>query len=313
MEVSPDRPRWDQRRTGCRWEDPLADVSESVRKPNHLTLTGQLYHVGVNCLIDTGAICSVVSSFTYTRIPAKQRPPLAEETRGYRGANGQRLKIWGKMAAPLTFGRVKVQQTLLVADIDGDVLLGMDFLREQSCFLNLKNGVVRVQEEESRCWDLAAIYAHNCTAAMGKAELKLPMDQTDVAEWPHVGTGTQQEVTEPTVQLSVEPDVMGNGTLVSAWLEKAIAIIQLDLAETVPQGPEEMPGGIGSRQTCEGPTTPLSCPVPMPVHTTQVLPPDDRKDEVLASEPNQNRDSWLLASEDGLIMAAWPQGREKPE
>ena len=199
----------------CRRAGQPAHGSERAGKPNHLTLAGQLYNLGVSCLIDTGSTDSIVSSETFQRIPTEQRPQLTEEKGEYTGVDGRRLRIWGRMDVPLVFGHVKVWQSLLVADIDGEVLLGMDFLMNHQCSLDLKRGLVRVGKEELRCWDQNEDRAHFRVTTEAQVELQPHESRTIVARVQRTGEVTQWGLIEPSVQLSDNPKVMVGRTLVS--------------------------------------------------------------------------------------------------
>jgi hypothetical protein len=160
---------------GCIGATVPANVEDMAQKPNHLTLDGQMFQLGVSCLIDTGATDSLVSFRTYARIPEDQKPLLTEERAQYTGVDGRPLKILGRMDAPLTFGRVKVQQNLLVADVGGEVLLGMDFLMGHQCSLDLYDGSIRLGPDELQCWELEGGHARYRAGKTGSSTRKSPL------------------------------------------------------------------------------------------------------------------------------------------
>ena len=59
----------------------------------------------------------------------------------------------GFLQCQFTFGKTNVSQTVLVADIPTEVLLGMDFLKENKCELDLARNIMHLKNEKIDCWD----------------------------------------------------------------------------------------------------------------------------------------------------------------
>ncbi len=249
--------------------------TQPAKRPNHLTLAGQLCQMGVNCLIDTGATDSIVSASTYERIPAEQRPPLTGETGVYTGVDGQRLRVWGKMEAPLVFEHVRVWQGLVVAEIDGEVILGMDFLQRQQCSLDIVKGVVRVGKEELRCWDQNADNARFRVVTETEVELKPHETRTVIARVQRTGEMTPWAVIEPRVQLSDNPKLMVGRTLVSTSRDEVPVRIHNSGDEPEVLRPKELLGWCQSVQSCGDAQDPPSADPRRQVRNIQA--PVDRK------------------------------------
>jgi hypothetical protein len=74
------------------------------------------------------------------------------------------------MTGVLIFGHTRVDQNLLVADISGEVILGMDFLAEKECRLDLPKCVLHLQHEMG-CWDEKENNAHSLVMCKDHVEL----------------------------------------------------------------------------------------------------------------------------------------------
>ena len=105
----------------------------------------KLGELTVNLVIDTGSSVTLLSSKAFRQI-AQDRIDLSP----YRGklslADGSDLPVKGVAKALLSFQGVDVWQTVLVADIEADGLLGIDFFKEHECELRYKDGMLIVKD-----------------------------------------------------------------------------------------------------------------------------------------------------------------------
>ena len=76
---------------------------------------------------DTGATRTVVSTRVYHKIPTARRPQL-EASRRLARADGKPLKEKGKVTFNIQIGDLKLQRALVVAEMEDDILLGLDIL-----------------------------------------------------------------------------------------------------------------------------------------------------------------------------------------
>lgn len=148
---------------------PCLAASEQKHRRS-LVVNGQLCGLPARCLIDTGATDSLVSHDFYQQIPEENRPQLKA---------------------------VDVQE-LLVGDIGIEMLLGMDFLFENTCRcqLDILTGVLLSRRERIQCRDNSEDSA--CFKVVGRGTVRLPSSQSSIvpARLRKVGN-TSQGVIEP--------------------------------------------------------------------------------------------------------------------
>lgn len=95
-----------------------------------LYVKGFIEDQSVNCLIDTGAVKTVLSNRIYGRLPQSQRFPLRNENTDIFLADGSSSKTYGTGDTMLRLGGQEIMTSLVVADIEEDVILGMDLLSQ---------------------------------------------------------------------------------------------------------------------------------------------------------------------------------------
>ncbi|KAK9747283.1 Zinc knuckle [Popillia japonica] len=67
---------------------------------------------------------------------------------GHIEATGESAAIHGEVQMSLTIGRTRIEHWVLVADIEEEVMLGVDVMRPHGFNLDLENGVIRVGSDE---------------------------------------------------------------------------------------------------------------------------------------------------------------------
>ena len=86
----------------------------------------------VNFTVDTGATCTILANRIYKLIP--NRPDLigVGVRKLSKMANGQMMTFLGKASFKLDFGNLAINKQIYVADIEDDVLLGSDILKNDN-------------------------------------------------------------------------------------------------------------------------------------------------------------------------------------
>jgi hypothetical protein len=92
-------------------------------------IKGSVEGIPVMFTTDTGATCTVISGSIYNSIPEGQRPVL-EKSSNLTGPGGIQLSVWGKAKFKLKLGELQFEKVLFVAEIQDDVLLGVDILQK---------------------------------------------------------------------------------------------------------------------------------------------------------------------------------------
>ena len=152
--------QWQGQQTG-ELEQNNGETRENLSRMHaSLIVIGQLNEIPVRCLLDTGSAISLVSTATYNRIPKSVRPELASVREKFTGVNGGSLQVHGRMNGVMVFGHTQIHQELLVAETDVEVLLGMNFLQDHSCHLDLPRGILNLGEERLSCWNEDVDHAH---------------------------------------------------------------------------------------------------------------------------------------------------------
>lgn len=127
-------------------------VSRSYRD---LLVSCSINEVEVCCLVDTGAVVTILSVRAWKKIHGgDQEPSLQPSSKNLFLADDSALLIDGEVELCLSFGNLAVKQTMIVADIHVDALLGMDFLSGHGCQIDIQNlklivGMVSIPLRES--------------------------------------------------------------------------------------------------------------------------------------------------------------------
>ena len=108
--------------------------------------------IRMNCLIDTGASLTVIHPSKYLSIPEQGRPPLQKIDRHLRMADGGQIPAIGKTILTLDFGRgVKVDQTVVVADVEAPLVLGYDFQFLNKCLVDVGQCCIYINGQRFSC------------------------------------------------------------------------------------------------------------------------------------------------------------------
>ena len=67
-------------------------------------------------------------------------------------ADGQQLKVGGRMDLEITLGPIKSVHTIVVGDINSSAILGMDFMANHACQLDLNKSVMKINNMEVNMW-----------------------------------------------------------------------------------------------------------------------------------------------------------------
>ena len=101
-------------------------------------------------LIDTSASRSLVSRKLYERL-SKKVTLSKNKLSKLQQADGTSLETYGIITMPLLVGPVAVKQDLMVADISDVGILGLDFLEEHQCSLDMKSSELEVAGVRIAC------------------------------------------------------------------------------------------------------------------------------------------------------------------
>ena len=99
-------------------------------KYSGIYIEGELEGVKVNVTVDTGATSTLVSTSVFNKIETSSKPPLSKNSDRTINltANGEEIVTHGKALFNLKLGPLCFEKSITVADIEDEVILGIDTL-----------------------------------------------------------------------------------------------------------------------------------------------------------------------------------------
>ena len=110
--------------------------------------------IKVPCLVDTGSSRTLMSEAAYNRISKENRRNLAEFDTSQVSltlADGATLLCLAGKILPIKIGGVMVKHPVLVANISEPVILGLDFLKEHDCQIDIPMKEFIISKERVPC------------------------------------------------------------------------------------------------------------------------------------------------------------------
>lgn len=138
-------------------EEKILESPKSMFEIKHanddgLFLEAALYGKQVDILLDTGATISVLSSRVYLELPERKRPDLGRDCGQLRLADGKIIMPMGIAVFPLEVSGRMVGCRMLVADIEVPAVIGYDFMRQNSCIMDVGKGTVTLNGVQAKCY-----------------------------------------------------------------------------------------------------------------------------------------------------------------
>ena len=111
-----------------------------------LFVTATVGELPLNLVIDTGSSVTLLSTKLFQEIAAISPVQLSPYTGRLSLADGSNLPVRGIVKILFSFKGVNVWQTVLVADIEADGLIGVDFFRSHDCELRYKDQILNIDD-----------------------------------------------------------------------------------------------------------------------------------------------------------------------
>ena len=92
--------------------------------------------IAVNLLVDTGVAITLMSSAVFERVDLPDAD-LEQVECNICTADGTPIRVHGERVMQLTIGSLRVEHPVIVADIKVDLILGMDFLKNHDCKVDI--------------------------------------------------------------------------------------------------------------------------------------------------------------------------------
>ena len=106
--------------------------------------------IDTECLIDTGATLSVLSLRAWDIISLSSSHDIYPFTMQVFTASGSQIEVKGKAPVTIEFCGIQYLFDMIVADINNDAILGLDFLKHNSCKLDVENATLTVKDRSCK-------------------------------------------------------------------------------------------------------------------------------------------------------------------
>ena len=134
-------------------EEEFHVISKRLPEADGVYIEGSVNGLDVHVTMDTGASSTILSYKVYEQLGEENRPQLQGKSR-LQGADGSTIQVYGNGVFDLQLGSLTFQRSLLVADIQDEVLLGIDILQNSGdgqADILLSQGLIRFNGHEVPC------------------------------------------------------------------------------------------------------------------------------------------------------------------
>ena len=108
-------------------------------------MEGKLGSLSIKLLIDTGASLSIISKGIFNQLIGEHN--LDPMTRPVMTANDEPLTVYGKTKVSICIGRNTYQVPVVVAEMNSDGILGLDFMLSNDCILDIARLKMQMQTD----------------------------------------------------------------------------------------------------------------------------------------------------------------------
>ena len=119
---------------------PTVNTETLELKKDGAYISGRVRGVDLSLLVDSGSSATIIKPSVYQKIPITSRPILETTSISMTTASGDKLECEGKGKFTLEINGKEIEYSIWVAEIEGDGILGYDFLSHHDCCLNLRRG-----------------------------------------------------------------------------------------------------------------------------------------------------------------------------
>jgi hypothetical protein len=130
-----------------------AATTDMPSVPSNPYIPGKLHGKPLHFLIDTGCTNSILSKTMFDRLPATVRSTLRPSQTGATMADGSRTKIYGQISLKAKLRTLRKDIDFQVARTHHDAILGMDFLNNGCCLVDLGKSTLEVDGKQLACTD----------------------------------------------------------------------------------------------------------------------------------------------------------------
>lgn len=120
----------------------------TVGTESGLFINGLVDMVPCNLLVDTGATLTIISDRIFENMEKAGRIPLETVAQNIVGADGTPLEVKGKGNFRIHLGEYMFECTAVVANINADGILGLEFLKSSHCVIDVSQSKMYIQGVE---------------------------------------------------------------------------------------------------------------------------------------------------------------------
>jgi hypothetical protein len=134
-------------------EEEFCVISKRLPEVDGVYIEGSVNGLDVHVTMDTGASNAILSYKVYEQLGEEYIPQLQGKAR-LQGADGSTIQVYGNGVFDLQLGSLTFHRSLLVADIQDEVLLGIDILQNSGngqADILLSQGLIRFNGHEVPC------------------------------------------------------------------------------------------------------------------------------------------------------------------
>ena len=161
--------------TESKGRDSVKQISRpiiTISNFNHgsgLSVVGKVFDKAINFLVDTGSAITLVSDSVFQQLDCTDIE-LSDVPFEVCLADGQTLGVKGQTTMDITLGPLKVEHMVIIADIQQQAILGMDFMTTQECKLDLPQLVMKIQGKEVNMWNEDQSNPQCCRVSLAQDE-----------------------------------------------------------------------------------------------------------------------------------------------
>ncbi|MCG8032936.1 MAG: DDE-type integrase/transposase/recombinase, partial [Candidatus Thiodiazotropha taylori] len=197
-------------RAGADFEHPLGVLDSG------LYCCGTLHGVGITALIDSGATATMISDTVYNKLPLQKRPLLSPVGSRMVAANGEEVSTTGFGDFTFSFNGRQFSLPVIVANVNAEAVLGLDFMQKFSFSLNAKECTLNTADLTINCFMKGKMGCYRIAAA---ETVSIPSNNEILVPGSIVGKGIHLEKTgiiEPYEQLMERKNILSGRVLTKA-------------------------------------------------------------------------------------------------
>ena len=149
-------------------------VNLSTRQDAGLLLQASFKGLALRCLVDTGATLSLMSQRVWNNHSSDKLDPYDGTVMS---ASGTPLDVQGKANIRLEIHGMKCDVHVVVADIENDMVVGLDFMQQNNCKIDVASETMTVQGKECRLANKGNI---GCFLSLFSGPKRMPNTKTTV-------------------------------------------------------------------------------------------------------------------------------------